>query len=49
MKMLAAMLLRQGPVANNARQSVGRGCNDTGGADDNSKRRERAADDGAAA
>ena len=49
MKMSAAMLLRQGPVADDARRSVGGRCNDTGGADDNGKRREWAADDGEAA
>ena len=49
MKMSAAMLLRQGPVAGNARQAVEGRCNNMGGADDNGKPQEQAANDGAAA
>ena len=49
MTKLAAVLLREGQVADNARRAGGGRCYDTGGADDNGKQQERAANDGAVA
>ena len=42
--MPAAMLLRKGPVADDARRAGGGRCYDTGGVDDNGKQQERTAD-----
>ena len=45
--MSAAMLLGKGPVANYVRRAGGRQCYNIKGVDDNGKRREQAADNGA--